>query len=220
ASTAPKAVANKLGRVKLAEFTNGPNEYVVKLDKTTGKVLWRHQRDLPYRHVMHLSFANNIVLASGCRSHEKDFWYHLRAYNAKDGSVAWGRDIPTRYGTSDWGHGKQDKHPMIIGNAVYIKQGNFDLATGKPLGFSFKTSSCAECSASSDNIFGRMNRLGAAGVCSLAGDGSSTPLDPTMRPGCYTTIIPAGGIVMMPSFSAGCTCPHTIQTTIAWFPKE
>ncbi len=217
AGKAPKAVAEKTGRVSMTDFTDGPNEYVVKLDKETGKVLWSHQRELPYRHVMHLCYANGIVLSSGCRSFKKDFWYHLRAYNAADGSVAWMKDIPTRFGTRDTDHGKQDKHPMIVGGTVYLKQGSFDLATGKQLGFTFKTSNCAECSASSVNLFGRMN--GVASTWSLSGDGSSTPLNPTMRPGCYTTIIPAGGIVMMPSFSAGCTCAHTIQTTIAWFPK-
>ena len=218
ASTAPKATANASGRVSMADFTAGHGEYVVKLDKTNGKIVWRRQREFPYRHVMHLSYANDIVLASGCRSHEKDFWYYLRAYNAADGSLAWEKDIPTRFGTRDTDHGKQDKHPMIVGNTVYLKQGNFDLSTGKPRGFSFKTSNCAECSASSLNIFGRMN--GVASTWDLGGDGVSMPLNPTMRPGCYTTIIPAGGIVMMPSFSAGCTCSHTIQTTIAWFPKE
>ena len=200
----------------MADFTEGASEYVVKLDKTTGKVLWRRQHDLPYQHVMNLCYANDIVLASGSRTHEKDYWYHLRAYNASDGSIVWERDIPTHYGTRDWGHGKQDKHPMIVGNIVYLKQGNFDLATGKPLGFTFKTSNCAECCASSANLFGRMD--GVASTWDLGGDGASEPLNPTMRPGCYVTIIPAGGIVMMPSFSAGCTCTHTIQTTIAWFP--
>ncbi|MBN2293078.1 MAG: PQQ-binding-like beta-propeller repeat protein [Pirellulales bacterium] len=217
ASKAPKVVADKKGRVSLADFTDGPNEFVVKLDKTTGKFLWQHQHEFPYRHVMHLCYANNIVLSSGCRSHEKDFWYHLRAYNAADGSVAWEKDIPTHFGTRDTDHGKQDKHPMIVGDMVYLKQGNFELATGKPLGFKFKTTNCAECSASNVNIFGRNG--GVASTWSLAGDGSSKPLNPTMRPGCYTTIIPAGGIVMMPSFSAGCTCAHTIQTTIAWVPE-
>ena len=222
-STAPGVVSNTGGRVKLADFTEDKHAFIAKIDKRTGKCAWRHVRDFPYRHVMHLAYGKGadgkgIVLASGCRSFEKDFWYHLRAYRAEDGSTAWRHDIPTKFGTRDTDHGKQDKHPMIVGDVVYLKQGNFDLQTGKPLGYKFQTSNCAECCASAVNLFGRNG--GVASTWNLSGDGSSKPLNPTMRPGCYTTIIPAGGIVMMPPFSAGCTCAHTIQTTIAWLPEE
>ncbi len=217
-SSAPKAVSQGGGRIKLADFTEAEQAFIAKIDKQTGRCPWRRAGEFPYRHVMHLAYGDGIVLASGCRSHENDFWYHLRAYRAEDGAPAWKRDIPTKFGTRDTDHGKQDKHPMLVGGTVYLKQGSFDLATGKPLGYTFQTSNCAECSASAVNLFGRMG--GVASTWDLAGDGSAKPLSTAMRPGCYTTIIPAGGIVMMPPFSAGCTCAHTIQTTIAWLPKE
>jgi len=167
--------------------------------------------------VIHLCHAKGIVLASSCDTKSGDFWYHLRAYRASDGSAAWQKDLPTHFGIGDKNHGKQDKHPLIIGDAVLLKQGSFDLATGRPLGFSFRTTNCAECSASTKHIFGRMG--GVASTWSLRGDGTSKPLSPVMRPGCYTSIIPAGGIIMMPPMSAGCTCNHTIQTTVVWLPK-
>ena len=216
-SSAPKAVADGVGRASLSDFTEGAGEFLVKLDNGDGKLLWRHQRDMPVHNVLHACYANDIVLACGCSTGSDDFWYHLRAYRAGDGSPAWEKDLATGFGIGDKNHGKQDKHPMIIGQAVYLKQGSFDLATGKPLGFSFKTSNCAECSASMNHIFGRMG--GVASIWSLHGDGSHRPLNSTVRPGCYTTIIPAGGIITMPAFSAGCTCDHTIQTTIGWLPE-
>ena len=217
-SVQPTAIAETSGRVLLKDFTEGSSEFLVKLDANTGRTLWRHQRQVPAQHVLHLCYANEIVLASSCDTTSGDFCYHLRACRADDGAAVWQRDLPTGFGTGDKNHGKQDKHPMVIGNAVYLKQGNFDLATGKPLGFSFKTSNCGECSASANHVFGRMN--GTASTWSLQGGGSFRPLSPNMRPGCYTTIIPAGGIIMMPPFSAGCTCPHSVQTTIVWLPKR
>ncbi len=216
-SVQPAAIADASGRVLLKDFTEGSSEFLVKLDANTGRPLWRHQHQVPAQHVLHLCYANDIVLASSCDTTSGDFCYHLRACHGSDGAVAWQRDLPTGFGTGDKDHGKQDKHPMIIGNAIYLKQGSFDLATGEPLGFSFKTTNCAECSASTNHVFGRMN--GTAATWNLEGDGSSRPLSPDMRPGCYTTIIPAGGVIMMPPFSAGCTCPHSIQTTIVWQPK-
>ena len=216
-STAAQAVSDTDGRIPLAVFTEGAGEHVTCLDRSTGKVLWRHQRDLLLRHVMHLSCAHGVVLAGGCRSHKGDFWYHLRAYSAADGQPIWERDIPSTYGTGDTDHGKQDKHAMIIGNAVYLKQGNFDLKTGKPLGYRFPTSSCADCSSSLKHIFSRNN--GCPSVFSLNGTGRGEALCPVMRPGCYISIIPAGGIVVLPALSAGCTCGYTLQTSIGWLPR-
>ena len=217
-SVQPTVVADTSGRVSLNDFTEGSSEFLVKLDAHTGRKLWRHQRQVPAQHVLHLCYANGIVLASSCDTTSGDFCYHLRACRAEDGTPIWQRDLPSGFGTGDKAHGKQDKHPMIIAGTVYLKQGSFDLATGKPLGFSFKTTNCAECSSSANHIFGRNS--GVASIWSLQEGGSSRPLSPNMRPGCYTTIIPAGGVIMMPPFSAGCTCAHSVQTTVVWLPKR
>ena len=216
-STSSSATANTVGRVTLADFTEGPSEFLVKLDSRTGKPLWRRQFDMPVQHVLHLCYANGMLLASGTGTSEKDYWYYLRAFRAQDGSLVWERDVASGFGTWDARHGQQDKHPMIIGNAVYLRHGNFDLATGRPLGFAFETTNCAECSASAYYVFGRNN--GVASTWSLT-SGSTWALSPTMRPGCYTSIIPAGGIVTMPAFGAGCTCSHSLQTTIGWLPEN
>ncbi len=216
-SSAANVVADTVGRALLKDFTEGARMSLVRLDVASGRMLWRQPCQLPAHHAIYLCYANDTVLACSCDTESNDYWYHLRAYHAGDGSVVWEKDLPTHFGTGDKAHGKQDKHPMIVDGTVYIKQGSFELATGKPLGFSFRTTNCAECCASANHLFGRMN--GVASTWNLQGDGSSQPLSPVMRPGCYTTVIPAGGLVMMPPHSAGCTCAHTIQTTIAWLPK-
>jgi outer membrane protein assembly factor BamB len=216
-SVAPQAMSGTAGRVKLPAFTDGPGEHITCLDRKTGTVVWRHQRDLLLQHVVHLSCSQGVVLANGCRSHNKDFWYHLRAYKAADGQPMWEQDVPSGFGTRDTDHGKQDKHAMIIGNAVYLKQGNFDLRTGKPLGYRFPTSNCAECSSSLKHIFSRNG--GSPSAFALNGKGTGKMLCSVMRPGCYISIIPAGGIVMMPALSAGCTCGYALQTSIGWLPQ-
>ena len=216
-STTAQAVSDADGRIPLTVFTAEAGGHVTCLDRATGKVAWRHQRDLPFQHVMHLSCAVGVVLASGCRSDGGDFWYHLRAYGTGDGTPMWERDVPSGFGTGDTDHGKQDKHPMIIGSTVYLKQGNFDLRSGAPLGFRFPTSNCAECSASLKHIYSRNG--GCPTTFDLNGKGSGITLCSAMRPGCYIGIIPAGGIVTLPALSAGCTCGYTLQTSIAWLPR-
>lgn len=211
------AVSPKDGRITLANFTSGATEHLVRLGSTNGTVVWRRQREMVCAHVLHLCYANGVVLASGCTTREGRYWYHARAHEARDGTAMWERDIDTAFASTDSSHGKQDKHPLIIGNAVYYKHGSFDLATGRPLGFTFKTTSCAESSASAKHIFCRNG--GVASMYDLGRDAPCRPLCSTMRPGCYTSIIGVGGIVMLPASSAGCTCSHSIQTTIAWGPR-
>ena len=39
-----------------------------------------------------------------------------------------------------------------------------------------------------------------------------------MRPGCLINVIPAGGVIVQTEASSGCTCPHALQSTIAFVP--
>jgi hypothetical protein len=39
------------------------------------------------------------------------------------------------------------------------------------------------------------------------------------RPGCWLNILAAGGLVLIPESSSGCTCAYPIQTSIAFVPK-
>jgi outer membrane protein assembly factor BamB len=214
-SQAPEAVASKDGRVPLETFTQEESEYLVKLSKNSGKVLWREQRNLAFRHSVYLSYANGILLTSGART-DKTYVYDLKAFKADNGEPAWER-IGINSGKADDSHGYQDKHPMIVGDNVYFKYGSFNLHTGNSLGFTFRSSNCSDFAASSSHFFGRNG--GCASIYSVAGGGTSKKLSPVIRPGCYIDIIPAGGIMMLPAYSSGCTCDYPIQSTIAWQPQ-
>ena len=39
------------------------------------------------------------------------------------------------------------------------------------------------------------------------------------RPGCWLNIIPAGGLIMIPESSSGCTCGYPLQTSVVLIPK-
>ncbi|MBM4085529.1 MAG: hypothetical protein FJ272_12120, partial [Planctomycetes bacterium] len=40
------------------------------------------------------------------------------------------------------------------------------------------------------------------------------------RPGCWLHVVPAGGLVLSPESSSGCTCAYPIQTTLALAPMD
>jgi hypothetical protein len=39
------------------------------------------------------------------------------------------------------------------------------------------------------------------------------------RPGCWINMIPAGGLLLIPEASSGCTCDYPIQTSLAFLPR-
>lgn len=217
-SHCPEAVDNPQARVTPSVFCQGSHAYLVKLDKQTGRLLWRKQLDLNCQHIMYLSYSQGKLISSTCSTQENTYRYHLLTCKAEDGSVIWQRDVPSGFSNRDTDHGKQDKHPMVIGDTVCFKFGSFDLSSGESLAYRFTTSNCADCSASATHIFGRNQ-----GVPTMYAFGDENkdgqPLCTAMRPGCYISIIPAGGMILLPSFSAGCTCGYTLQTTIGWLPK-
>lgn len=214
-SRAPDAVSARDGRVPLAAFTAGESEYLVKLAGGSGERLWQKQLELDVRHSLYLSYASGMLLASGART-DQNYVYDLAAFKAENGALIWSK---TRIdsGKANDSHGYQDKHPMIVGNSVYFKYGSFNLHTGDSLEFTFGSSNCSDFAASATHFFGRNE--GCASIYSLAYNGVSRKLSPVIRPGCYISIIPAGGIIMLPAYSSGCTCDYPIQTSIAWQPQ-
>jgi len=46
------------------------------------------------------------------------------------------------------------------------------------------------------------------------------PLNRVSRSGCWVNIIPAGGLVLIPESSSGCTCAYPLQTSFAYAPKD
>ena len=50
--------------------------------------------------------------------------------------------------------------------------------------------------------------------------GESTALTSVTRPGCWINILPAGGLVLIPEASSGCTCYYSIQTSLALSPRD
>ena len=40
-----------------------------------------------------------------------------------------------------------------------------------------------------------------------------------IRPGCWINIIPAGGMVLIPEASSGCTCGYPMQTSVGYVPE-
>jgi hypothetical protein len=49
--------------------------------------------------------------------------------------------------------------------------------------------------------------------------GKARPITSETRPGCWINVIPAGGLLLAPEASSGCTCNYSVQTSLALIPR-
>ena len=53
----------------------------------------------------------------------------------------------------------------------------------------------------------------------LLGERKLRRITTVSRPGCWINIIPAGGLVLIPEASSGCTCDFAVQASMAFLPS-
>ena len=116
-------------------------------------------------------------------------------------------------------HGEQDKHPVLVGETLVVEPAAYDLTTGKRLeqiDLSGRGYGCGTLSASANAIF---FRSGGPSSYQL-GSGKLAPVTTVSRPGCWINMIPAAGLLLIPEGSAGCTCNHAVQASMAFAPAK
>ena len=217
-SRAPKALANKLGRMPMGTFLPGPN-HLVALDVKTGKPAWKREVDLAdFRLIAYLSYADGKLLLSGNKYVDKKLWYFFAGLDAATGSEVWRRSHSSGYGVRG-SHGEQNRHPTIVGDTVYAYPLAYHLQTGEPVGewkFGRSGHGCGGISASMGAMFWR----GANPQMRTLTPGSKAEkINQVTRPGCWINIIPAGGMVLIPEASSGCTCGYPMQTSLGYVPE-
>lgn len=218
----PKALGDKLGRMPIKHLFDSGEQRLVALDVNTGKVAFKKVLDVSkFEEPVVLNAAKGLVLVSGSQLLEnRNVRYSYQALQASDGELQWktGHDSGL---ASDGGHGEYNRHPTIVGDAVYAWPYKYDILTGKrdpDWKFDRRGHGCGGVSASANALFWRghnpwMYDLEKGEARRLAGRS-------IMRPGCWINMIPAGGLLMMPEASSGCTCGYSVQASIVFAPKE
>jgi len=217
----PEALGDSDGRVTLEVLVGKGNTYLVKLDQRSGEKLWeRHVELSTIRHVLFVSYARSTVVVVGSRNDAGHPRYDLRAFHAGDGSLMWSNHYVRTDKPTNGDHGEQDQHPVIIGDTVYSRPYAYDLRTGEKKSFNLDRGGhgCGGLTASAFYLYGRggnplMYPLSKRGRTNI-------PLTRVSRPGCWVNIIPAGGLVLIPEGSSGCTCGYPLQTSLALAPRE
>ncbi|MBN1380017.1 MAG: methyltransferase domain-containing protein [Gammaproteobacteria bacterium] len=215
------AVDDDGGRILCAKLFGNETEhyeYLVKLDIQTGVIQWQQQIELPYEHIAFLGYAKepNLLIAVGTRK-DNYYLYENRAFDPDDGSLVWSSNFNIGSVGGTGHHGEQDQHPCIIGNMLYSRYYKAELnSNGYSSIFSLSRSDCGTQSGCATHLFGRN---GNPCMYELGGSGTAIEMTTETRPGCWINIIPAGGLILVPEASAGCTCDYAIQATTVFMPE-
>lgn len=220
----PDTFAVADGRIKLdALFDKGAE--LVALDLHAGTPVWRRAVDLSgIEHVVFMSHANDTLVITGSRnvkvegSDKPRVRYDLWAFDAPSGKPLWNNtQVPVPDHILQGPHGEQVQHSAIVGGVIYNTGFACHLRTGEPYeGWKWqKSDKCGTLSASASCVFSRF--VTPRMFCLDSGE--FLPLTSVTRPGCWINILPAGGLILIPEASAGCTCYYPIQTSIVLAPK-
>ena len=196
--------------------------YLVALDMRSGSIVWKEPHDFSaIQHNIYISYAKGKLVVVGSRNDGNDskksrVWYDVHAYNARNGEPVWHQTQkqPTEIGGS---HGEQDHHPVIVGDRLYCEPFGYELQTGKRLKWKWSPRhrrGCGTISASASTFFFRQSNPTMFDLKT----NKYSKVTSTTRPGCWINMIPAGGLLLIPEASSGCTCNFAVQTSLAFLP--
>lgn len=222
----PKTLETVPGRFRLPEmFAKGGT--LKALDVKTGQVRWGKAVEgiEKAQHNVYAQYSNGFVVLTGSRNNGFDkktskVVYDVRVFDAKDGALKW--SVEQVQGTAIGGdHGEQDLHPAIVGTTLYVEPHAYELATGKPVAWLWpwmnkRRTGCGTLSASESLLFFRDSTMTMFDLA--AGKLGKVTVD--TRPGCWINMIPAGGMLLAPEASSGCTCDFAVQTSLGFVPSK
>jgi len=193
--------------------------YLCALDSESGQVRLKKRVDISaFQHIMYMVYYDNKIFIVGSKDIMPHIWYEVLCFNANNGSIVWNQKFNSRF-LAGGTHGEQIRHPTILKNNIYVEPMAFALDTGEPVEnwwLNRNGHACGTFSSSSDLLFFRGYN---PSYCVVDESDEGQKLNQVSRPGCYINIIPAGGLVLIPEASAGCTCDLPLQMSIAYSPK-
>ena len=185
------------------------DQFLVALDVKTGQRIWERPLDTADGTVVFYMALGKDTLVITSSADKK---YDVYAFSARDGKQIWHQNFGWPGGKGD--HGKAMSRPAIVGQTVYVRPRAIHLTSGSLLDIKMPGGGCGTYAATT-NAF--VFRSGNVTLWDNA-TGRSTSWQ-RLRPGCWLSTIPAGGMLLSPEAGGGCSCGSWMETSIGFAPR-
>ncbi len=220
-----RIMKEKDGRIILRQFCAN-DTFLMSLRLKNGKKAWEQPIALPFEHIMYLNGAQGVLVLTGSYNKKSEVYYGLFAFDMATGKPRWNTEFRAvnangkEFADTGGSHGEQWQHPVIIGSTVYARPNAYNLITGEKQEFRLFRGGhgCGGLTGSAHYLYGRGSNPRMYPVNESVTEGIR--LTEVSRPGCWLNIIPAGGIIMIPESSSGCTCAYPVQTSFGFIPES
>jgi len=192
------------GQIGISELWT--DQYIVALEQNTGAKLWEKAIDTADGIVVfYMQYKNEkLFIASS------DTRYNIYAYRATNGNSLWSQNHPW---TRD-NHSGHMQHPVIAGNGIYLEPNGYDLDTGNLITTRMgRHAGCATYAGTTGALIYR----GSGGNIAMWDINSEVVTTWSgIRPSCWLSTIPGGGMVLSPEGSGGCSCNGWLNTSVGF----
>ena len=184
------------------------DNHLVALDFRTGKKIWEQPiKTTPGTVVFYLAHGNGTLalVSSSTKS------YEIYAYQDQTGDTIWDTSFPW---TKD-NHGGHMSRPAIVGNTLYVRPRVFELNSGSHRDQTIPGGGCGTYACTTQALFFR-----SGNVTVWDREQGKTSKWPRLRPDCWLSTIPAGGMLLSPEGGGGCSCGSWMETSLGFIPKR
>ncbi len=203
----PSLAALETGRVGGAELWQ--DQVLIALDAATGAVVWERPIDtVDGTIVFYLVYhPRALVLVSSAGK------YHVHGFDPARGEPLWeqqhnwpGRD-----------HSAHMMHPVVVEDTLYLEPNGYRITDGEKItGKMGRRSGCHTYLGSRYALIYR----GANREVAMWDRGKETVTTwERLRPSCWLSMVPAGGMLLAPEGGGGCSCAKWLETSIGFLPK-
>ncbi len=184
------------------------DQYLVALDAATGAKLLEQPIDTEDGTVtFYLQQTPRGILISASNSK-----YHLYLFDAETGALKWQRSNPW----PDADHSGHMLHPVVMHDAIYIQPNGYALETGEIIttGVGARRG-CHTYVGVGENLLYR----GPEGQLAFW-DRKSEAISywDRLRPSCWLSVVPSGGMLLVPEGGGGCSCGGWMETSVVFAP--
>jgi outer membrane protein assembly factor BamB len=207
----PAAKASTSGRL------SGPalwqDQYLVALDARTGERLWQSPiNTVDGKVAFSMAYgAGQLVLVSSA-----DLKYHVYAFDAQVGSSRWQTALDWGKGRAD--HGSHLSRPAIAGDRLFVRPAVIDMASGTILPQRIPVGGCGTYACTDKALLFRGGSGQDFSLWDMQGE-CFTQWN-RLRPDCWLSSIPAGGLLLAPEGGGGCSCGKWMESSMAFIPRR